>query len=423
MEIAVLLIVLAVLLVLGVPVGISIAMGLVSVVFLFDTTTLAFLGQNLYSGLNSITLTAIPCFMLAGAIMEGGGLSKRLVEAANALVGNTYGALGSVTIVSCLFFGAISGSGPATVAAIGSIMIPYMVQNGYDRTYATALVAVAGGLGVIMPPSIPLIIYGSATNTSVGDLFLAGIGPAFLVAALLLVANNIMARKLGYAGNGIPFSMKRFLKAVWDGKWALIMPVIILGSIYGGVCTPTEAAVIAVMYGLLVGIFVYKEITFKKIVDLLSYNSSFVGGFMLTFAPAAALGGVLAMLQVPSGLQSAMLSVSSNKAVLLFIMTLMFIVIGMFVDTSAANLIFSPIMYAVMVPLGVNPVHLGLLITINLAIGFVTPPMAGNLFVASGMTKIPMEKIVSKAWPFIIACFISLLMVTYIPQISLFLVN
>ena len=423
MEIAVLLIVLAVLLVLGVPVGISIAMGLVSVVFLFDTTTLAFLGQNLYSGLNSITLTAIPCFMLAGAIMEGGGLSKRLVEAANALVGNTYGGLGSVTIVSCLFFGAISGSGPATVAAIGSIMIPYMVQNGYDRTYATALVAVAGGLGVIMPPSIPLIIYGSATNTSVGDLFLAGIGPAFLVAALLLVANNIMARKLGYAGNGIPFSMKRFLKAVWDGKWALIMPVIILGSIYGGVCTPTEAAVIAVMYGLLVGIFVYKEITFKKIVDLLSYNSSFVGGFMLTFAPAAALGGVLAMLQVPSGLQSAMLSVSSNKAVLLFIMTLMFIVIGMFVDTSAANLIFSPIMYAVMVPLGVNPVHLGLLITINLAIGFVTPPMAGNLFVASGMTKIPMEKIVSKAWPFIIACFISLLMVTYIPQISLFLVN
>lgn len=423
MEIAVLLIVLAVLLVLGVPVGISIAMGLVSVVFLFDTTTLAFLGQNLYSGLNSITLTAIPCFMLAGAIMEGGGLSKRLVEAANALVGNTYGGLGSVTIVSCLFFGAISGSGPATVAAIGSIMIPYMVQNGYDRTYATALVAVAGGLGVIMPPSIPLIIYGSATNTSVGDLFLAGIGPAFLVAALLLVANNIMARKLGYAGNGIPFSMKRFLKAVWDGKWALIMPVIILGSIYGGVCTPTEAAVIAVMYGLLVGIFVYKEITFKKIVDLLSYNSSFVGGFMLTFAPAAALGGVLAMLQVPSGLQSAMLSVSSNKAVLLFIMTLMFIVIGMFVDTSAANLIFSPIMYAVMVPLGVNPIHLGLLITINLAIGFVTPPMAGNLFVASGMTKIPMEKIVSKAWPFIIACFISLLMVTYIPQISLFLIK
>ena len=201
------------------------------------------------------------------------------------------------------------------------------------------------------------------------------------------------------------------------------MPVIILGSIYGGVCTPTEAAVIAVIYGLLVGKFIYKEITLSKILSLISYNASFVGGFMLTFAPAAALGGVLAVLQVPALLQGALLSISSSKYVLLFIMTLMFLVIGMFVDTSAANIIFSPIMYAVMVPLGVNPVHLGLLITINLAIGFVTPPMAGNLFVASGLTKIPMEKIVHWAWPFIIACFVSLLLITYIPQISLFLLN
>ena len=212
MEIWVLLGVLAVLLVLGVPVGISIAMGLVALVFFFDTTTLAFLGQNLYSGLNSITLTAIPCFMLAGSIMEGGGLSKRMVEVANSLVGNTYGGLGSVTIISCLFFGAISGSGPATVAAIGSIMIPYMVRNGYSRVYATALVAVAGGLGVIMPPSIPLIIYGSATNTSVGDLFIAGIGPAFLIAGALLIVNYICSKRFGYAGNGQPFRMSGFSK-------------------------------------------------------------------------------------------------------------------------------------------------------------------------------------------------------------------
>jgi len=409
----------AFLLAIGVPVGVSLGLGMIAVALGFGTTNLGFLAQGMYSGFDTLPLTAIPCFMLAGAIMETGGLSRRLVNVADKLVGNTTGGLGTVTVVACLFFGAISGSGPATVAAIGGIMIPYMVKAGYDRTYGTGLAAVAGGLGVIMPPSIPLVVYGVATNTSIGDLFLAGIVPAFIVAAFLIVPNVLLSKKAGYLGNGQKFSWKELGKAIWDAKWALLMPLIILGGIYGGIFTPTEAAVIATFYGIVIGLFVYKELTLKALWKMLVDNTSFVGGIMLTFAPAAAMGAVLSLLGVPIGITNFLLGISKSKWVVLLIVNLFLVVVGMVMDTTSANIIFSPILLAALKPFGVDPVHLGLLITINLAIGFVTPPVAANLFVASGMTGIPLDKIVKKAWPFIIAMFLALMLITYVPNSSI----
>jgi C4-dicarboxylate transporter DctM subunit len=318
-----------------------------------------------------------------------------------------------------MFFGAISGSGPATVAAIGGIMIPYMVKAGYDRTYSTGLSAVAGGLGIIVPPSIPLVIYGVATNTSIGDLFLAGIGPAVVVGVLLIGTNVFFSKQSGYLGNGQVFSLKELLRAVWEAKWALLMPLIILGGIYGGIFTPTEAAVVAIVYGILVGIYGYKELTWDQVGKMLVNNTSFVGGIMLTFAPAAALGAVLALLGVPQGLTHLLFSISDNKIVILLIVNVFLVFVGMIVDTTSANIIFSPILLAALKPYGVDPIHFGLLMTINLAIGFVTPPVAANLFVASGMTGIPMESITKKALPFIIAMFVALLIITYMPMTSL----
>lgn len=408
----------AILLAIGVPVGISLGLGMMATL-IFGTTNITFLAQSMYSGFESLPLTAIPCFMLAGAVMETGGLSKRLVNVANKLAGNTTGGLGTVTIIACLFFGAISGSGPATVAAIGGIMIPYMVKAGYDRTYSTGLSAVAGGLGIIMPPSIPLVVYGVATNTSIGDLFLAGIGPAFIVALFLILPNVVISKKHGYLGSGESFNLKEFVKAFWDAKWALLMPAIILGGIYSGIFTPTEAAVVAIVYGILVGIYGYKELKWNDIWKILDKNSSFVGGIMLTFAPAAALGAVLALLGVPQQITNFLFTLSNNKYVILIIVNIFLIFVGMVVDTTSANIIFSPILLKALKPYGINPIHLGLMITINLAIGFVTPPVAGNLFVASGMTGIPIERIAKKALPFIVAMFLALMIITYFPVTSI----
>ncbi|MDR1100521.1 MAG: TRAP transporter large permease [Treponema sp.] len=419
MATAVLFVTAAVLLAIGVPVGISLGFGMLAVALGFGTTQISFLAQSMYSGFDSLPLTAIPCFMLAGAVMETGGLSKRLVNVADKLVGFTTGGLGTVTVLACMFFGAISGSGPATVAAIGGIMIPYMVKAKYDRTYSTGLSAVAGGLGIIVPPSIPLVIYGVATNTSIGDLFLAGIGPAFVVGILLIITNIFLAKKNGYSGNGEGFHIRELAKAIWDAKWALLMPLIILGGIYGGIFTPTEAAVVAIIYGVIIGIFVYKEMTWKRLLEMLNFNNSFVGGIMLTFAPAAALGAVLALLQIPTALTGFLFSVSDNKIIILLIVNVFLVLVGMVVDTTSANIIFSPILLVALQPYGVDPIHFGIIMTINLAIGFVTPPVAANLFVASGMTGIPMEKIVQKALPFILAMFVALLIVTYIPGVCL----
>lgn len=420
MEGLILLVVAAIFLAIGVPIGISLAVAMIAVIQVNPVTGIQFLAQQMFSGLDSFPLLAIPTFMLAGAIMETGGLSKRLVTAAMGLVGHMTGGLGMVTVVACLFFGAISGSSPATVAAIGGIMIPHMVADKYDRLYATALVAIAGGLGVIIPPSIPFVVYGVTSTESVGTMFTAGFLPGILIGIFLMVVNYFRAKKRGYAGKG-KFTINNLLKCLWEAKWALLMPIIILGGIYGGIFSPTEAAVVAILYGILIGKWVYKELTWKNLVKIFDNNTSFVGAIMMTFAPAGALGAVFSLLHIPEAVVNALTSVTDSKIVVLLLINLLLIVVGMIIGTIEAIVIMTPILLPAVKAYGVNPIHFGIILVVNLAIGFVTPPVAGNLFVASAMTKIPMEKIAKMAIPSIIAMFLALIVITYVPMVALFL--
>lgn len=421
MELAVLFTVMLLMLAIGVPIGISIAAGLLSVAFLFETTTVSFISQQMYTGLDSFALLAVPCFMLAGSIMEKGGISKRLVNVAEKFIGHQVGGYCAVTVVACLFFGAISGSSPATVAAIGGIMIPYMVQAGYDRPFATGLSAVAGGLGIIIPPSIPFVIYGVSTNTNIGALFISGFVPGIIIGVALIVVAKRICKKKGYMGSDRKYTAREKWAAIKDAVWALIMPIIILGGIYSGYFTPTEAATVAMFYSIFVGFFVYKELTWKDLFSIFDNTGSFNGTMMLAFAPAAAMGGVLSMLGVPLMVRNLLTSISDNLYVIMAIVLLVLIIAGMILDTISAIVILAPILYSALTPMGIDPIYLGCVMICALAIGFVTPPVAQNLFVASTMTGIPVHTIVKSAWPFILAMFVCLLLVTFVPELTIFL--
>jgi C4-dicarboxylate transporter DctM subunit len=421
MDIAVLVGVIIVCFALGVPIGISISLGILALLAYHPITGAAFIAQKLYSGLDSLTLLAIPCFMLAGAIMQHGGLSKQLVRFANSLVGNFTGGLGLVTILACLFFGAISGSAPATVAAIGMIMVPEMVEAGYNKVYATGLIAVAGALGIIIPPSIPMIVYGVTTYTSVGDLFIAGIIPGCVIAVCLGIMNYFVSRKRGYTGTGVPFRWKASLRSLWEAKWALFMPIIILGGIYGGIFTPTEAAMIAVVYGIIISVFVNKTINGKMLLKMADSNTSFVGGILMTFAPAAALGAIFSLMRVTESMTGFIMAFGVNRVLLLLAINVFFLFLGMIMDTSSVILIFAPLFVTAMTKLGLAPLHIGMIICVNLAIGFATPPVAINLYVASGISGIRVETVAKAAVPFVLISIAGLLVITFVPWLSTFI--
>mgnify|MGYP000884022759 CR=1 FL=1 len=403
---------------LGVPIAVSIFIALFYLISVNPVTTSNFVTQSLYSGIASFTNLALPFFMISGTIMETGGLSKRLVRAANSLVGGVTGSLGMVSILACMFFGAVSGSAPATVAAIGSIMIPMMVQNGYNKYYATALICCAGGLGVIVPPSFPMVLYGVTCNVSVGQLFMAGLGPALVVGGILMAINYMYCVRIGLKGEN-SFSFKNVVESFWDAKWAMVMPVIILGGIYGGYFTATEAAVVAAVYGIFVGLFCYKELKLKALWNIFKDNTSFIAGTMFVMAPAKATGSVFAYLGVTQIISNFLFSISKNYYVVLFMIFVILFIVGMFVQTTPAIVILAPTLLAVVRQVGVNPIHFGLIMTLALAIAFVTPPVALNLFVGSSMTGISIDKITRAAWPFLIGLIISFFVVAYIPAISL----
>ena len=423
MEVGILMGCFILLLCLSVPIAISIGVSIIVLICVNPITNFAMLGQSMITSLINFPLLAVPFFMLMGSIMEVGGLSKRLVAVGDAIVGNMRGGLGIVTIITCLFFGAISGSAPATVAAIGTIMIPAMVKKGYSKEYSTGLSAVSGGLGVIIPPSIPFVLYGLSTNTSIGDLFIAGIIPGFIVAAVLIFISLLISKKRNYEGSGKKFNAGVLLRALWDAKWALLVPVIILGGIYGGVFTPTEAAVVGVVYGIIVGVFGYKELKWSDLPRLFIENGVLVGSVIITIATATALGTIFSMLQVPAQIGDAIASISTNKYVILFIINIFLLIVGMCMDTAAAILILAPVLATVLKPFGINPIHFGVIMTVNLAIGFVTPPVAINLFVASGISGVPVNKIAKEAMPFVIGFIIALAFIVLIPDLSLGLLD
>ena len=411
---------LIVLMMASVPVGISLGVStLVTMVLTTDLNVIT-IPQYCFRGLDSFPLMAIPFFMLAGNLMKFGGLSERLINLANSLVRGFKGGLGHVTVLASMFFAVLSGSAPATVMAIGSNVIPEMEKRGYDRGYATALASAAGTIGVIIPPSIPFVIYGVVSNTSIGALFVAGIIPGILIGVVLMVVNYGFARKYGYGGDS-KASFREFLHELKDSIWALLVPVIILGGIYGGIFTPTESAVVAVVYTLLIGFFVYKELTWKKVYDAfketasLNGTTTFMVGLSMSFASYLALAGV------PAAIGNYILSLNAAPVVILLLVNLILLVVGCFIDNISSTIILTPILLPIVQRLGMDPIQFGIVLTVNLAIGFITPPYGVNLFYGSAIGKISLEELAKKIMPFILAMIFCLLLLTFIPSLSMLL--
>lgn len=406
----------------NVPVAFALGLSTVITGLLVSDINLLRLIQSMFTSLDSFPLMAVPFFILAGKLMEHGGLSQKIVEFAGSLVGNIRGGLAHVSIMACMLFGAISGSTVATIVAIGSIMIPHMVQRGYDKSFASAVLASAGITGSIIPPSIPMVLFGVIAGVSVGELFIAGIVPGLFVGFSLMIVAYIMSMKKGY-GDHAAQADKGILKSLKESFWALLMPIIILGGIYGGIFTPTEASVVAVVYGFLVGVFVYKKITyaiFKKILFTTVLTTSSIG---LIMATASYLGSLITLERVPHNIAEALSNANLSPLAIIMLITVFLLILGTFMDGMAALIIATPILFPIAVGIGMDPVHFGVLMVINLSIGLLTPPLGVGLFVAAKIGKVKFESIVRAVLPFLIILILDLIILTFIPQITIGLSN
>ena len=413
-----------------IAIPISISLGIVSILpGILDpsfTVSAKYVVRSMFGGLDSFPLLAVPMFIFSGILMARGGISKRLFNVFSYFLGRFTAGIPCAVIVTCLFYGAISGSAPATVAAVGSMTIPFLCELGYDKKFATAIVAVAGGLGVIIPPSIPFIMYGTTTGESVSDLFVAGIIPGVIIATLLMIYSIVYCKKYGEDRekiNKVTDELRKngLLKLLKESFFALLSPVIILGCIYSGVASPTEAAVISVFYALILSIFVYKTIVIKEIFDVCVETIRTFAPILFILATSVAFSRVLTLMQVPQIISEWILNSFSNKVVILLVINLVLLVVGMVMDTTPAILILTPILLPIATAIGVNPVQFGVIMIVNLAIGFITPPIGINLFVASSLTDVPVMDIAKKSIPMIICFLIALLLFTFIPSISLML--
>ncbi|HZH61471.1 MAG TPA: TRAP transporter large permease [Metabacillus sp.] len=410
-------------LLLTVPIGISLGLASLVTILNADVTSVEYLAQSLVQSTDSFPLMAVPFFILAGEIMGKGGISERLFKLANVFVGNFTGGFAMAAVLTCMFFAAISGSGPATVAAVGGIMIPAMVGYGYEKKFATAVVVAAGALGIIIPPSIPMVIYGVSGSVSIGDMFIAGIIPGILISAVMMGWSYIYSKKKNYKGNGEKFTIKRALSGINEAKWAIFIPVLILGGIYGGIFTPTEAAVVAVVYAAFISIFVYKELTFKSFPNVLKDAALTSATILIIIGTANAFGRILTLEQIPRMVADSLLSVSSNPLVILLLLNLLLLFVGMFMDTVAAIIILVPILLPIAINIGIDPIQFGIIMIVNLAIGFITPPVGVNLFVGSGISGLSIETLAKATVPFFVSMILSLAVITVIPEVSLFLLE
>lgn len=413
----------ALFIVLNVPIGIAIGLSMVVFMGVTGAVPLSFLATNMFTSTDSFPLMAIPFFMLSGALMEGGGLSQRLVNVAESFVGHVTGGFAMVTVITCAFFGAISGSSPATVAAIGSIMYPAMVQRGYSKDFSAALIAASGCLGVIIPPSIPMVIYGVATGESIGSMFMAGFGPGIVFAGALMLLSYAISKKQGFKGNGLKFSFSRIFVAMKEGIWALFVPIIILGGIYGGFFTPTEAAVVSVVYGFIAGKFIYKELTLPKIWKALTSSSLTVGTVLIICGTGTIFARVLTLARIPDMIVNGILGITESSILLIIILNILLLFVGMVMDTLAAIMILAPILLPIAQFAGMNPVHFGLMMIVNLAVGFITPPVGVNLFVSCGITKLPFERLSKAIIPFIAVLIVVILIVSFCEPLVMWLPN
>jgi tripartite ATP-independent transporter DctM subunit len=408
-------------LLMGVPIAFSLGLSGLTTVLGAGTLPVDYLAQIAFSSIDSFPIMAIPFFIAAGVFMGAGGLSKRLLALGDELVGALPGGMALASIMTCIFFASISGSGPATVAAIGSITIPAMIARGYDKYFAATVVACAGAIGVIIPPSNPFVVYGVSAQVSIGKLFIAGIIPGLIMGVALMVVAYLISRKNGWYGEVRERTLKTFMTAAWQAKWALMVPVIVLGGIYGGIMTPTEAAAVAALYGLFVGICIHKELTFKSFWSSAQDAASISSIIILLMAMATIFGNIMTIEQIPESIADSILALTSNKIVILIMINIFLLWIGIFMEALAAIVILTPILLPLVTAVGVDPIHFGVMMVMNLAIGFVTPPVGVNLFVASGIANVSIGGLARAIWVYLLVMIAVLMMITYIPEISLFL--
>ena len=417
-----------VMLFLNIPICVSLGMSSIFAMFC-SGDMLSIVPTNVYNGMAKFLLLAIPFFVLSGNIMAKAGISTRMVQFIDDCIGHRRGGIAIVCVVVACFFGAISGSGPATVAALGIILIPAMInRGGFSAPFSSAMMASASSIAIVIPPSIVFVVYASITGVSVGDMFMGGIIPGIMMGIALVVVIMIEVRKKGLTASREKASWGARWKSFRTAFWGFLMPVIILGGIYGGIFTPTEAAAVSVVYGLLVGMFIYREVKLRDLYDLLVDSTKTTGGIMLIIGAATLFSYVCTVHGISGAAQNLLLSISANKYIFLLIVNIIFLIAGCFVDANSAMYIFIPIMYPVATQLGIDPIHFGVLSTVNLAIGQVTPPVGVNLFVAIGVssklqdvrdkTRVTIETISKAVWPQIVACVVALLLVTYIEPLS-----
>ena len=420
---AVVFITLIVSLVLTVPIGFSLGIASLAYIFATDQLTLGFVARNMVTGTDSFPIMAIPFFVFAGELMGGGGISKRLLDVANVFFGRIRGGLAIVTVVVCMFFAAISGSGPATVAAVGGMVVPTMLEKGYDKKFVLALIAAAGSIGVIIPPSIPMVVYSVTVNSSVSSLFLAGFIPGILIGLVLIAYSYFYARSAGYKGDTEPFSIGRALREVWRGKWALLSRVIFLGGIYGCIFTPTEAAAVSVVYSLIIGLFVHRELNFRDMLEVTKRSCETTATILVVIGCATGFSKVLTLGRIPTTVATLLTTMTDSKVLILLLINLLLLLVGCFMETVCAIMILAPILFPVVTALGVDPVHFGIIMVTNLAIGFITPPLGVNLFVASRVGKTTLDVVIKGIIPFLVLMIATLMLITYVPAISMFLPN
>ncbi len=409
---------LAILCIMNVPIAICLGAASFLALYMDGSVPLLLLVQRMFTGTDSFTLLAIPLFMIAGRLMEWGGISKRLIDLSMNVVGGMYGGLANVSILACMFFAAISGSAPATVVAIGSIMVPAMIKEGYGKSFSVAILAAAGIIGVIIPPSILFVSYGVSIGASIGKLFIAGIIPGVIMGLSLMLFCYIVSRINGWKSSVKP-TFRGFLSSLKKSIWGLLMPIIILGGIYGGIFTPTESAAVACIYSLFVGFFVYKELNIKN-----TYISFYEAGttsamVLLIIATATAMGWILTTEQVPLRIAEALSSLAQSRYSLLLFLNIMLLVTGCLMEPNAAIIILGTIFLPLLKQSNIDRIHFGVVMVVNMAIGMLTPPLGVNLFVAQSLQKdIPIKSIISAVTPMIIVLLVNLMLFTYIPAIS-----
>ena len=420
---AVLFIVLIIALVVNVPVGIAIGVSSLAAVLADGRLSSTYIVQQLVTSADSFPLMAIPLFILAGELMSAGGVSKRILNVCNVFFGRITGGLAIVTVIVCMFFAAVSGSGPATVAAVGSMVVPTMLEKGYSKSFTLALIATAGSIGVVIPPSIPMVIYGVSTSTSISGMFMAGFLPGILIGIGLIICCYFYCKKQGWKGDDRRYTVKEKLAAVWDAKWALINPVIILGGIYAGIFTPTEAAAVAAVYAFICGTFIHRELNIKNIFDPIAASCSTTGTTMVIIGCATAFTKILTIQRIPDMITKGISGLTTNYVLILLLINLLLLIVGCFMDTTPAMMVLSPILLPIALSIGMNPIHFGVIMVVNLAIGFITPPLGINLFVAARVGREPLETVTSGILRFMVVMLICLMLITFIPAISMLIPN